>query len=516
VTYFSSRTKIILICSLIILNIVLRFQVVSHEIGADSFLMHVMTNSLNEYGYAKWFLHPLSIFGLYPASYTSAMQFLLSGLSQCTGMEFRWVLFLYCVSIGLLSMFTAYLMAGAIMDNDLFKFLVAVGFSTSPAVVGYTTWTIPTRALLVVLAPLLVYLLLKCHRSVKYVPLTLLLSLFLFATHHLFYFLIPAFFAFFILSICFKLKNHINMGFPVRLAPFVSVTGFLVMFSIPFFTRRFIEVSRYSSIDISYVRYMGVLIIFAVGGLAYLLFKQNKGFGEWFLLLTLIFLTTFIYQQTYMKWFLPVFIVPLAGIGLINVIGTSEKKKYVLWGVTIFLLLVVSFSAYYQFVRFLPESGSNPINARYVEDSTYKTGRWIKSNTDGAAISNDALFGTRIFAAAETTHFFTTSTMADVSYSFIDIDISEFERYPVTEEAFWFSGYKGPDIGEVTWGLINHLREPSSHFNITYVVENKKGEGNIIWGHGIYPSKLLQLAYNEKDSTYDNGNICIWNLDNNR
>ena len=78
-----------------------------------------------------------------------------------------------------------------IIDDDLFKLIVAFGFSTSPAVLGYTTWTIPTRGLLVILTPLLIYLLLRCRTSIKYIPLTILLAVLLFATHHLFYFLFP-------------------------------------------------------------------------------------------------------------------------------------------------------------------------------------------------------------------------------------------------------------------------------------------------------------------------------------
>ena len=205
--YFSRRTKFMLIGLLAMLNIILRFQVVQNEIGWDSFVMHIMANSLTEYGYARWWLHPLSVFGLYPASYTSTLHFLLSGIEQTTGLEMRWVIFLYCVFFGLVSMFTAYLMAGEIIDDDLFKFLVAFGFSTSPAVVGYTTWTIAARNLLVVLAPLLVYLLLKCRTSIRYVPLTVLFAIFLFATHHLFYFLIPAFFSVVILALAVKLRK---------------------------------------------------------------------------------------------------------------------------------------------------------------------------------------------------------------------------------------------------------------------------------------------------------------------
>ena len=513
-TKLLNKIKFTLFGLLIILNIILRFQVVSHEIGWDSFLMHIMTNSLTEFGYAKWFLHPLSIFGLYPASYASSMQFLLSGISQCTGMEMRWMIFLYCVFIGLLSMFTAYLMAGAIIDDDLFKFLVAFGFSASPAVLGYTTWTIPTRGLFVVLAPLLVYLLLKCRTSIKYVPLTFVLAIFLFATHHLFYFLIPAFFAFFILSICFKLRKYKYIGdikIPEKLTSFMPIIGFIFMYSIPFFTNRFIEYSKYASIDINYVRYIGILIIFAIGGLVYIIFKQNKSFNEWFLLLTLILVTTFIYQQTYMKWFLPIFAFILAGIGLINVLRASEKRKYVLPIVTIFLLMTISFSAYYQFLHTYE---TDPFNERYIEESTYKTGRWMKENIiKGCAISHDESFCNRIFAASETVWHLIPASTCDQIYGFVSINLSEFKRYPITEEAFWSSGYEGPAIGEASWYSVNMLQRSPSDFNITYVVENKRTTGNIItWHHGNYPSKLLYLAYNEKNCIYDTGNINIWRL----
>ena len=494
---------------LAILNIILRFQVVPNEIFSDSVLMHIMVNSLNEFGYARWFLHPLSSFGLYPASYTSSMQFFVSGISQCTGLEMRWVIFLYCIFIGLLSMFTAYLMAGEILDNDLFKFLVAFGFSTSPAILGYTTWTIPTRGLLVVLAPLFVYLLLKCHSSRKYAPLAVILAIFLSLTHHLSYFLIPAFFAVFIISICFKLKNHINIKIPEKLRPIIPVGGFLFMFSIPFVTGRFIEETRYASIDANYVRYVGLLIIFVISGLAYLIFKRDKGFGEWSLLLTLILLTTFIYQQTYMKWFLPIFLIPFAGIGLLNALIESEKRRYLLSAISIFLLLALCFSAYYQFLHTYK---TNPFNERYVEDSTYMTGRWMKDNTNGTAISNDEVQGNRIFAASDTARFLTPSDIIDLTYGFIRINISKFERYPITEEDFWFTGYKGPAVGEKEWEWIQRLRTSPHEFKINYMVENKKCGGRVHWHHGgSNPVELLNHAY-EKDCIYDCGNINIWRL----
>jgi len=509
----SKKAKFMLFISLIILNIILRFQVVPNEIFPDSVIIHIITNSLTEFGYAKWVLHPLSIFGLYPLSECSAVPFFLSGITQTTGMEMRWVIFLYCVFIGILSMFTAYLMAGELIDNDVFKILVAFGFSTSPAVLGYTTWTIPLRGLLVVLAPLLIYLLLKCHTSVKYIPLTVIFAILLFATHHLFYFLIPAFFAFFILSACFKLHKHFrNIKIPGKLTPFIPITGFFAMFSIPFFTGRFIEYSRYAPINESYVRYIEILIIFAVGGLAYIILKHKKSFGEWFLLLTIIILTTFIYEQTYMKWFLIVFTIPLAGIGLINVIKVSKKRKYMLPTIVIFLLLALCFSAYYQFIHFLPKLETNSIHERYMEESTYKAGRWMKEYiVNGSAIANDMLFGNRIFAAAETTHLLVPYGMIDQIYGFINVNTSKFKRYPITSEEFWFSGYEGPAFGEMAWESV-HKGGSLQKFNIAYMIENRRTKGEVVWHHSSRPVMLLKLAYDEKDCIYNSGNIRIWNV----
>jgi len=509
----SKKAKIELFSLLIILNVILRFQVVPNEIFPDSFLMHIMVNSLNEFGYAKWFLHPLSVIGLYPASYSSSMQFLLSAISQTTGLEMRWVIFLYCVFIGLLSMFTAYSMAGAIINDDLFKFLVAFAFSTSPGVLAYTTWTIPTRGLFVVLAPLLIYLLLKCRFSIKYIPLTFILATLLFITHHLFYFFIPSFLIFLILILYFKLRSKIEViskKRTLKLTPFIPVCGFLCTYSIPLFTGHFIEEgSRYAPVWESYIRYIGVLMIPTIGGLLYLIFKQIKTLEEWFILLSAISLITFIYIPTYLKWFLPIFVIPLSCVGLVNIMKLKRRRS--LFVVIAFLLLALCFSSYYQFIHFLPSPGMRGMHKRYMEDSTYLTGRWMKYHLNGSAISNDATLGKRIFAASETPHVLTGSTICDFIYGFIDLNLSKFKRYPITSEDFWFDGYKGPDVGEITWDYV-HKSGRFQPFKLSYVIENKRCIGNVHWHHGIYPSKPLHFAYDNGDCIYDCGRIYIWRI----
>ena len=114
---FSLRTNFLLLCLLVILNVILRFQAEPREMGIDSFIVHMLINSLTEYGYGRWILHPLSLAGLYPYSFSSSVPFLLSGIQQIASIDITNVIFLYCIILGFLSIFTGYLMAGAIMGR---------------------------------------------------------------------------------------------------------------------------------------------------------------------------------------------------------------------------------------------------------------------------------------------------------------------------------------------------------------------------------------------------------------
>jgi hypothetical protein len=106
---------------------------------------------------------------------------------------------------------------------------------------------------------------------------------------------------------------------------------------------------------------------------------------------------------------------------------------------------------------------------------------------NGSAISNDAFMGGRIFAASETTHLLTTDTISNCIYDYISVNISDYKKYPLTSEDFWFSGYKGPDIGEIVWESVHRMDCSPYKFNIWYVVESKKCGSRICLHNGDYP-----------------------------
>jgi hypothetical protein len=499
---------------LLILTVQLRFQVIPHEIGVDSFGVHVLVNSLSEFGYAKWILNPLSFFGLYPLSYTSSVPFLISGFSQTAGIDMETTIFLYCIIASIIGILTVYLFANAIFpEDDLFKFFTSFAFSFSPAILYYSTWTIPTRALFVLVVSLLFYLLLNLFKSIKFAFLTFIYSIFLFATHHIFYFTIPSFFVIFVIYLIPKLnKQKLGDKKLEKMMPLVFIIGFIFMFSIPFFTGKFIETSRYAPIYINYARYLGILLPFGLGGLIYIIFKRRKKSAELFLLLTTICITPLIYEQTYLKWYLPVLFSPLIGIGLINLAKSALKKKIFI--ISLVLISNIIFAGYYQFLHQYDASVYYASSdERYIEDSTYLTGLWMKNNIQTSAISNDELLSMRILATTEKIHLPTSSSTNNFIYGYSTVNLSNFKYYsPFSEEFFRDTGSGIGSSGEDSWYGFNQIHLNPLDFGINYFVENVRSNGYLVWNHQPLSSKLLRKAYDKGDKVYDIGTLEIWKL----
>jgi hypothetical protein len=108
---FSKKINYALFGFLILLNIVIRYPLVPHEVGSDSFHIHSYADSITSYGYATWIIHPYSYLGLTPDSYPSAIPFLLSGMSQSTNLAMEPTILLLSIIIGLLGLFGAILFA---------------------------------------------------------------------------------------------------------------------------------------------------------------------------------------------------------------------------------------------------------------------------------------------------------------------------------------------------------------------------------------------------------------------
>lgn len=509
---------------LIALTIIVRYPVTPHEIGWDTFAMHSLVNSISEFGQANWWVNLLSIGGFYPCSYASSVPFIVSGISQCTGIDVEWAIWLFCTITGIFTIFFAYIMAGAIMDDDIFKFFVAFGFSTAPGLLGLTTWGLSTRALLIVLLPLFIYLLLKIRDSLKYIPLAIVLFVVLLVTHHLFFFIIPVVLIYIAISIFYKLKGYIKVKIPEFAISASLLSLFVIMLLIPFFTRIFISETAtryiwYELVLMTYVRVVGVLFIFAISGFIYLLSKNNKVFEEWFFLVFLICFTPFLFIIRYTNSFALIFLIVLAGIGLGNLakVYTTHKRKYALSIIIIGLLLSVSFSGFYQYYH------TNIVDRptyyeRYMEESTYIGAIWIKNNVnkDKVMVDNDAinlLLGRRIFAISEVLTL-TGDSFTDLTYGLTNItEVNISKNSPLTKEFYMDNPYiktpMTPDTGFYR-SMLNGAEFDSiwgkyiiSKFNLSFLIENEDIGDNV----------FTRSVHKEKNKVYANGKINLWLLD---
>ncbi|GEM_PF-3160414 len=209
--HLSKRVNIFIFLSLLFLSIASRYPVTPHEIGADSFYIHELGESITKRGYAMWILHPLAYFGLYPQSYPAAVPFLISAAQQLTGLPMEYVIYLAGQIFGIIALMGAYLLAGEFWNDDRFKFLSAAAFSLSPIIIKFTCWTISTRGLFLTLTPLMLGLILKTRNlegseKVAYLIVGVFFLITLALIHRMFGLIVITILIFYILMWIFKLS----------------------------------------------------------------------------------------------------------------------------------------------------------------------------------------------------------------------------------------------------------------------------------------------------------------------
>lgn len=518
---YNPPTQLVLLLGLIVLNIILRYPLTPHAIGWDTFTIQAISNTVTEYGCAKWWVTELSIFGLYPCSYASSVPFIISGISQITDTVPEWSIWFFGVLTGIISLFFTYLLAGELNDSFIFKYSVAFTYSISPGILYFSTWQLSSRGLFISFLPIFIYLLLKIYHSktkflfAKYALLFMSITLLLIATHHLFYFLFLV-----IISVLISTKIQKTKFLSASCSYSTTIILFMALifaFLLPFFTGLFIDSGgRYAWIfDILkiYIRYSGIVFFFGISGLIYLIAKGNKNNEDWFLLFTIYFLVPFMYIRLYSVWFALIYISLLAGISLLNIMRSNLKSAQSM--IIIYLVLFVGFSTYYQaWNTGMMDDNFHQSNDRYMEDSTYEGALWMKSyvSRDNVIVVNEPSIGRRILATSEIPSLTGDDTI-DLSYGLVNISRFKISKnsplsveyykdnpYVITPGSgstdFFIRKLNSVDI-ESRWG-----QEIISEFNISGFVEYRNG--------GYH--EFAQSVHNNRNILFDNGQIkvSIW------
>lgn len=482
-TEISKCKKIILFALLIVLNLVLRIPSIPHEKGADSFFIHSLANSITSFGHANWWLHWLSAFGYYPYSYASAIPFSLSGISQLTGIELEYTILIFCIMIGTFSIFSAYLLAGVIYDDFLFKYLMALLYSTSPSIMFFSTWEISSRGPFNVFLPIYLYILMKNIQNIKRLFLLSITGIFLFSVHHLGIILVPVTSLFIAIKLLSKIK--IIKIRPVHLN-YMFIIGVGIAFLFPFLNPSTADItgSRYEWILMSmkiFFRYIGPMIIFAFSGLVYLAFRNDKKINIWYILCLTCFFMPFIYNQTYGVHMFQLFIVTILAVGFRNIFNLENKRLSKLNSMFIIAVLLSSimFSAYYNHTR----TGDINIAAWYMDDKTKLTGKWISENINK---ENRVLFATegyyrvRALALQKNGSSIFAGDTEGLAYGFVDRNKIKngSEKVPITDSYFYSEGAyrmteKIDNFSSIAWYLENkNIAKIKEVYDLEYIVKS--------------------------------------------
>ena len=526
----SKKTKYVLIGLLVILNIVLRLPTTPHEIGIDSFHTHTYANYISTTGYADWILSPLSFFGLYPLSYPSGEIFFLSGLSQCSKIEMEWTIWVAATFFGVLGMFTAYLMAKEIMNDFLFAFSVAAVYSTSRIFIGFTNWTVTTRALFITILPLFIWSLLRYHNQkedrLKYLLFAVGLLIMLLTLHRMVAFT-PLILIAFGIAVLFYTANK-KFKVP-KITPKISIILFFAFFIplllLPFtplgFYHKlasFIGGHRYGyffhgstsyhillNMGAEYAMAVGILIALVPIGLILLLLKKQKTFSDVFLLAVILCFAPFLADPIYMRFFVLFVFSLLIGLGLLGILkmlGKVEKVKSVTPVILIAILLFSALLPYFVVVR--PEP-SLPYHTSHMNELTYDAALFIKAyGVELPRISASIRFFPQINAIAGPPYQHSYSGKIDriSSWSIEPISLSNF----ITDFLKYKSLYEVKKPGYEYYAYLN--------CDNIYVKQMMGYKTHLVIEDNYLPSHLPFYVSTRatKPKIYDNGLESIWYL----
>ena len=331
----------------------------------------------------------------------------------------------------------------------------------------------------------------------------------------------------------YKAVEHVKtIRISEKFVNFAMVASFFIAFSIPYFKREIWwsdpEMVRamgtfsiygwiYNVMLLSYVRYTGILIIFAIGGYFYLIFKRNKRFEEQFLLLCLAALAPLLYVATYMKFFILPFASLFIGIALTNIfinMANMGKKKFVMSVIIILLVSAVIFTGYFQYLRYLNDPSPR---TRFMEERTYTGGLWMNNyiGTDKKMIA-ESYISHRTFSISKVPTL-TGVEAADLAYDFIDPKKIEVDQVysPFSVRFYMNDPYilvnktvdvnTVWDVGAISKSDINDQYSWASRltnkFNLSYYVENRDFRT-------IFSTSVEQ----SREKLYDNGKIRVWYL----
>ncbi len=143
---------------IVVSSLLVRFPFyITGETGSDTFVNHILTESLVSTGTLSWVINPLSIIQYWPAGAVGSTIIQAGGLTLLSGIPVHEVILVYSVSTGLMSSLLFLLLLHTACRAKIFSKgaipMTAVLYAFLPLLLKFTDWTLIGRGTFMLVAP---------------------------------------------------------------------------------------------------------------------------------------------------------------------------------------------------------------------------------------------------------------------------------------------------------------------------------------------------------------------------
>lgn len=543
----SKRVVLTVLVFIFLLNIVLRFPTTPHEIGNDGFMNHSLARYISRDGYASWHTTPLSFFGFGSFTYPAGYQFLLSGISQLTGLSLEISVLLISLVVGIMGALFGFLMSREIFKDDFMALISAFLFSTAPLFLRITNWNASARQLLMVFMPLFVFILLRTDfvkkaekknfiGMEKYSTLALIMLVVMGMMHRLAIYLIFVVAAFALSLVLFKMKNtltirtgimdfkqHTRLMFLFLLFWFGIISLFVYMqlnnvgpyngmnlwykYQNGFLFSGSGTFTILSNMVIDYGSSFGILSLLGIVGVVTLFRQRSKNFAPVFLISALILLSPLFTIGLYTQILVFIFFFIIISLGIHSLTQNRKLKKAAVPLLALLLVVSASFSIFMvNHWQQTSPSGSDNMTVTEYDTALYSDVYFSPNDT---FISNHQVIGNRILSIADI-QFLTEDFPYPVIYGWVDKNDAkqEFNLDAIIQNKtpIVVSPLESRIRDDSRRVVLNDVRLTTAildRYNVEYMIESPRTSGS---------RKIVESLENCRYKLYDNGNEKIWKL----
>jgi len=529
---FSRRTILLLVVATVLLTLSLHYPLVEHERNqADSYYIHLLSQSIVDDGYATWTYHSLSYFGYYPVSYPAGAPFVIAELSTLTGLNVEATILFSGVLFSVLFCLATFCLARQFVRRPELAILAATLVALGPRFIDTTYWVGSARGPLVVLMTITVFVMIRSN-AMKQRKLSMLSPVFVFgcfAVHHMAVlfvlfgaaYIVAIFGTNYVFPMSKMRRQQRAVAYVASFAMMTSVLSFVFLdslgssFEASFSQTYFVNLDQpalkiIAGLIGSYLNQIGFILIFSAIGLVFILNKGSVSTVGVFLVALVIAVIPILSKSLYVSILLLPFLVIM---GMIPLARYSSRKEHGSKIVVAAIFVLVLSSILLQSWSIDKWNASEYLSGDTVEISNqeFSDAQYLSSNYPGA-YSTSNVKGLSIKMAALTHMSFMmpgppSSINGDVNRDYIHQTVTWSEASFPVNLYLWFQYPGDYEIKESVHGLLvngvgyvsssGRLSNPvavsyfSEHSKICFIADNS-WDSEFITEYGILPSEFTK------------------------